>query len=66
MRVRRGVKGVGRKREIGVGGNGSGRGVVVNWRAAESGKGDGGVGRIAEEIRVRRKDMVERESRVVV
>jgi hypothetical protein len=56
-------EGVCREGEIGLG-NGGGR--VVNWSAAETGKGNGGVARVVQEILLRREDVVERKSWVVV
>lgn len=64
VRVGRGVEGVGRKGEVGLGRDG-GRG-MIDWGAAETGQGDRGVVGVVEEILLRRKDVVERESRIVV
>lgn len=49
-------KGVCREGEIGLGSYG--RGSVVNWSAAETGQGNGGVVWVVEEIFLRREDMI--------
>lgn len=68
MVVGGGVEGVRGKGEIRMRGDGGGssRVMVVNWDAAETGKGDGAVGWVVEEVLLRGKNMVERESWVVV
>ena len=57
-------EGVCREGEIGLGREGRGR--VVNWSATETGQGNGGVIWVVQEILLRREDVVERESWVVV
>lgn len=66
VRVR--VEGVCGKGEIRLGRNDGGRcrGVMVDWSAAETGQGDGGVAWVAEEILLRREDVVKRESWIVI
>jgi hypothetical protein len=57
-------EGVCREGEIGLGSDGRGR--VVHWSAAETGQGNGGVVWVVQEILLRREDVVERESLVVI
>ena len=39
---------------------------MVNWGAAETGQGNGGIVWVVEEILLRREDVVERKGRIVV
>ena len=65
IRLRRGVEGVCGKGKIGLR-DGCGRRTVENRYAAETGQGDRGIGRVAEEIILGGKGVAERESLTVV